>query len=445
MSEILNIEVESESIVGKLKISPNTTIADWAALEKIFTKCYAKSNKPSSPEIKTEAHIILKNSQLIQFGPRRLSYPDREAVGKIIDNLLARGIIRKSSSEYSSPIVLTRKKNGEIRMCVDFQALNKIMARDNYPLPLIEDQLERLKGKRYFSAMDLKDGFYHVAMAPESIKFTSFVTPMGQFEYLVMPFGLKIGPQCFQRFICEILAELLKSECVVVYMDDILVATENMAEHLKIIRSVLNTLIRNNLELHFDKCRFLCTDIVYLGYHVTAEGLSPTHSGIAAVRDFPEPQTTKAVQSFIGLAFYFRKFIKGFSVIATPLYQLLKKDVTFQFGDREKSAFETLKLKLINAPVLSIYSPHVYTELHCDASSLGFGATLLQRQTNKAMHPSSTLANVQQNPNLDITALNWRPLLLFTLYADLKFISRECHLLLCQTVVRLRKRLKNET
>lgn len=262
-----------------------------------------------------------------------------------------------------------------------------MITRDNYPLLLIEDQLERLKDKRYFSAMDLKDGFYHVAMAPESIKFTSFVTPMGQFEYLFTPFSLKIGPQCFQRFICEVLAELLKSGCVVVYMDDILVATESIVEHLQIMRSVLNTLVRNKLELRLDKCKFLCTDIDYLGCKVTAEGLSPTDNGITAIRDFPEPQTIKAVQSFIGLASYFRKFIQGFSVIAMPLYQLLKKDVTFQFGDRERTAFETLKLKLINAPVLSIYSPHVYTELHCDASSLGFGATLLQRQTNKAMHP----------------------------------------------------------
>jgi len=139
--------------------------------------------------------------------------------------------------------------------------------------------------------------------------------------------------------------------------------------------------------LRLEKCLFLITEIEYLEYIVTLEGIRPTDSGMAAVRNFPEPKTVKKVHSFVGLASYFRKFIEKFTIIAKPLYLLLKKDATFDFGKAEKSAFQTLKLKLIEAPTLAIYNPKRYTELHCDASAQGFGAILLQRLPNQKMHP----------------------------------------------------------
>ena len=128
---------------------------------------------------------------------------------QILDDLLQRGIIRKNVSEYASPIVLS-KKIGDVRMCIDYRALNKILVRDNYPLPLIDDQLDALRGKRYYRSLDLKDEFYHVAMAPESVKYTSFVIPLDQFQFVRMPFGLKIEPQLFQRFANEVMSEIIK-------------------------------------------------------------------------------------------------------------------------------------------------------------------------------------------------------------------------------------------
>ncbi|XP_018368249.1 PREDICTED: uncharacterized protein K02A2.6-like [Trachymyrmex cornetzi] len=256
-------------------------------------------------------------------------------------------------------LVLTKKKNGDTRMCVDYCALNKVLARDNCPLPLIEDQFDALRGKRYYSTLDLKDGFYHIAMAPESIKYTAFITPMGQFEFVRMPFGIKFGPQLFQRFINEVMADLVKRGDVVVYMDDILVASKTLDSHIETLKKVYTVLNR----------------------------VRPTDKGIAAVQNFPKPRTVKEVHSFVGLASYFRKFIKNFSLIARPLYELLKKDVPFRFGQTEKMAFETLKTRLVESPILAVYNPRAYTELHCDASSHGFGAVLLQRQGNDAMHP----------------------------------------------------------
>lgn len=245
-------------------------------------------------------------------------------------------------------------------MCVDYRALNKVLAQDNYPLPLIEDQLDALRGNRYYSTLDLKDGFYHIAMAPESIKYTAFVTPMDQFEFVRMPFGIKIGPQLFQRFINEVMADLVKRGDVVVYMDDILVASETLDSHIETLKEVFTVLVQNRLELRLEKCTFLCTEIEYLGYKITQNEVRPTDRGITAVQNFPEPRTVKEVHSFVWLASYFRKFIKNFS-LARPLYELLKKDVPFRFGQTEKMAFETLKTRLVESPILAVYNPRAYT------------------------------------------------------------------------------------
>jgi len=387
VTEIFNISEMQETAKDKININRELEQGEISKFQMIFENYYTKPERPKEPKVRAEAIIKLKEASPIQFGPRRLSYIDKENISKIIDNLQKNKIIRPSNSEYASPIVLTRKKNGEIRMCIDFRALNKIMVRDNYPLPLIEDQLDMLRDKKFFSKLDLKDGFYHVAMAPDSIKYTSFITPLGQFEFTRMPFGLKIGPQRFQRFINEVMSDAVKSGNVVVYMDDILIANDTLEAHFNTLKIIFTILVENKLELRLEKCLFLVTEIEYLGYIVTREGIRPTDSGVAAVRNFPEPKTIKEVHSFVGLASYFRKFIEKFAIIAKPLYLLLRKGVTFNFGEAERSAFQTLKLRLTEAPTLTIYNPKRYTELHCDASAHGFGAILLQQLPNKKMHP----------------------------------------------------------
>lgn len=162
---------------------------------------------------------------------------------KILDDLLAKGIIRNSNSEYAFPIVLVCKKNGEYRMCIDYRTLNKYILRNNYPIPVIEDQLNILKDKKYFSILDLKDGFFHIRMAEESIKYTSFVTPFSQFEYLKMPFGLKSAPTRFQKFVNEIVEELVRTGDALVYIDDFLIATESLEHHLRVLKRVLKLMV----------------------------------------------------------------------------------------------------------------------------------------------------------------------------------------------------------
>lgn len=197
--------------------------------------------------------------------------------------------------------------------------------------------------------------FYHIKIAPESIKYTSFVTPLGQFEFLKMPFGLKIGPQRFQRFVLD---EVVPSSLgnTIIYLDDILVATSTIDDQLDTLRRIFELLVLNNINLRIEKCFFLFTEIDFLGYQISKEGIQPTDSGVIAIRTFPEPKTVREVHSFLGLASYFRKFIEKFALIAQPLYSLLKKNAVFTFGEAERSAFLKLKDRLVKAPVLAIYN-----------------------------------------------------------------------------------------
>lgn len=257
----------------------------------------------------------------------------------------------------------------------------------NNLINIIKSSLLKLQGKRYFSSLDLKDGFHHINVAEDSIKYTVFITPLGQYEYLKMPFGLKNAPARFQRYVNEVLSDLIKEGNVVVYMDDFLIATDTLDKHFEVLNQIFRVLTQNHLELRLDKCRFFYEEIEYLGYVVSKEGVRPNDQGINAIKNFPIPKNVRDVQSFIGLSSYFRKFIEDFALIADPLCALLKKGIVFSFGQKQMEAFETLKHKLIKAPVLSIYNPDDPTELHCNASSQGFGAVLLQRKADNRFHP----------------------------------------------------------
>ena len=219
---------------------------------------------------------------------------------------------------------------------MDYRALNKVMIRDNSPLPLIEDQLDALEGKKYFSVLDLKDGFHHVRVSEESVKYTPFIAPQGLFEFLKMPFGLKVAPNVFQSYINQVLSKFIRNGDLVAFMDDFLVTTETLEYHVQILKEILSVLVENCLELRLDKCKFLLTEVDYLGYYVTQNGIGPTKRGIEAISKYPIPKTVRGVQRFLGMCSYFRKSIEGFSVIAKPLYDLVKKDATFCFENRDR-------------------------------------------------------------------------------------------------------------
>lgn len=217
--EILNIEpsVSDGDELDNLDINAEIPSDARDKFMQQFHMNYVQSERPTEPKIRAEIKLYIKEKQSFHFSPGRLSCDEKRRLQEIIDDLLARKIIRSGNSEYASRIVLVKKKNGKTRLCIDYRALNKITARDNYPLPIIEEQINALRGKRYFSLLDLKDGFHHIDVAEDSIKYTAFVTLFGQYEYLKMPFGLKSAPARFQRYVNEVLNDLIREGNVVVY------------------------------------------------------------------------------------------------------------------------------------------------------------------------------------------------------------------------------------
>ena len=211
-------------------------------------------------------------------------------------------------------------------MCIDFRALNKITKRDKYPLPIIDDQIDRLGGKSYFISLDLTSGFYQIPMDPESIEKTAFITPDGQYEFLRMPFGLANAPSVFQRAINKALGEL-RYNVALVYIDDILIPAENIEQEFKHLELVLEALRKYNFTLNPAKCKFFQKTIEYLGREISVEGVRPGVHKVDAVMKAPTPSNVKEVRQFLGLAGYFRKFVKDFARKVSPLTDLLRKDI----------------------------------------------------------------------------------------------------------------------
>ncbi|KAK9693072.1 RNase H-like domain found in reverse transcriptase [Popillia japonica] len=304
----------------------------------------------------------------------------------MVSDLLDNGIIRESDSPYASPILLVKKKNGEQRMCVDYRALNAKTIKDRFPLPHVDDFLDKLKGCRYFTSLDLASGYHQIQLEESSIPKTAFITPDGHFEYLRVPFGLCNAPAVFQRTINKVLGNLRYGKALA-YMDDILLPSADFHSGLANLRLVFQSLRDAGLTLRLSKCQYFMEKVEYLGHEISSEGVQPGRRKTECVDRFPEPTDVRSVRQFLGLAGYFRKYIKDFAIIARPLTNLTKKDVSFAWGEDQHTAFQSLKTKLTSRPLLAIYDPELKTEVHTDASKVGIGGILLQAPPNGMFRP----------------------------------------------------------
>lgn len=348
-------------------------------LLKEYESCISSSFLDLGRTNAVEMHIRLMNDNTIVYRPYRVYYAEKSILQNMINELFKSKIIRPSESPYASPVLLVKKKTGDYRMAVDFRKVNAITVKDKYPLPLIEEQIDRLGNNKYFIGLDLASGYYQVPMAEESIEKTAVVTPDAHFEFLRMPFGLSNAPAVFQRLMNNVLGEL-KNTKAFPYIDDIIIPSVTFSEGIDTLRQVLEKFKMNNLTLKLSKCYFFQTEIDYLGREISSEGVRPGTKKMEAVLNMPDPSNVKQVRQFLGLAGYFRKFMMGYASLAEPLTRLLKKEVKWFWGDKQTEAVQSIKRALVSKPLLAIFDPELTIELHTDASSVGVGGILLQKK-----------------------------------------------------------------
>ena len=325
-------------------------------------------------------HIDTGDNPPVRQRPYRVSDTQRSIIEEHVDDMLNRGIIQPRTSPFSH--YSGEKKDGTHGFIVDFRRLNAVTRKDSFPLPCINDAFDALSEKKYFSSMDLMSGYWQVEMEPESHERTTFITYSGLYEFLVLPFGLTGVPGTFARLMESVLHNLSYKICLI-YLDDILVHSKIFEDHLFHLCHVFDCLRLANLKLKPSKCKFACPQVTYLGHVVSPEGIALDADKISAVKEFPRPHNIKTVRSFLGLANYYRRFIKYFSKIAAPLNKLLRKDQKFVWTDICEQAFETLKAALVCAPILAFLDFKETFQLFTDASNEGIGATLGQIQDGK--------------------------------------------------------------
>ena len=323
-----------------------------------------------------EMCLRLKKDEIIHYRPYRLAPVEREKVQEMIDDLLQKHIIRESDSSFASPVLLVKKKDGSDRMCVDFRALNKIIEKERYPLPLIEDQIDKLGNSKFFISIDMKNGFHQIPVAQDSIKYTAFVTPDGHYEFMKMPFGICNGPSVFQRAISKAVQHL---KFLLVYMDDLLIPFKTQDEGLRYLEQTLEALSSAGFTVNIKKCTFFVKDIEYLGRHISEEGVRPSDGKVSALTNSPIPSNVREVRQFLGLASYFRRFIPEFASRTACITKLVKNSQKWEWGRDQDEARNYVIKHLVSKPLLTIFDPNLTTELHTDASSVGYGAILMQK------------------------------------------------------------------
>ena len=312
----------------------------------------------------------------------RRSLKEREYIDAELEKMLAGGVIRPSKSPWGAPVVLVRKKSGELRFCIDFRRLNEVTKKDAYLLPKIDECLDALEGSRYFSTLDLASGYWQVAMDPEDAEKTAFVTHRGLFQWVVMPFGLCNAPATFCRLMELVLADIVWSQCLV-YLDDILAFGSDFASAERNLRAVLERLQRANLKLKPAKCKLFAQEVEYLGHEVDSRGIRPSRSKVQALHNWAVPKNLSEVRTYLGFTGYYRRFVPNYSELAKPLTELTKKGVPFKWTASQQAAFEKLRDLLAEIPLLYYPQPDVDFHLKVDASLFAIGGTLEQEQNGK--------------------------------------------------------------
>lgn len=346
-----------------------------------------------------EHHIRLSDSTPFRERSRRLAPADIDDIRRHLHELLAAGVIKESRSAYASPIVVARKKNGTVRMCIDYRTLNTRTIPDQYTVPRIDEALDCLTGSRWFSVLDLRSGYYQIQMADEDKDKTAFICPLGFYQFERMPQGISGAPATFQRLMEKAVGDMNLLE-VLVYLDDLIVFGKTLEEHEERLLKVLDRLEESGLKVSFDKCQFCQPQVKYVGHIISEKGIATDPAKVEAVTNWKQPTDLKSLRSFLGFCGYYRRFIANYSAIVRPLTELTKGYPPTQHGKKAvknkgmyykeseafggrwteecTEAFKKIIHCLTNAPVLAFADSTKPYILHVDASLNGLGAVLNQ-------------------------------------------------------------------
>ncbi|KAL0544440.1 hypothetical protein IC582_019555 [Cucumis melo] len=331
----------------------------------------------------------------ISRAPYRMAPAELKELKVQLQELLDKGFIRPSVSPWGAPVLFVKKKDGSMRLCIDYRELNKVTVKNRYPLPRIDDLFDQLQGATVFSKIDLRSGYHQLRIKDEDVPKTAFRSRYGHYEFIVMSFGLTNAPALFMDLMNRVFREFLDT-FVIVFIDDILIYSKTEAEHEEHLRMVLQTLRDNKLYAKFSKCEFWLKQVSFLGHVVSKAGVSVDPAKIEAVTGWTRPSTVSEVRSFLGLAGYYRRFVENFSRIATPLTQLIRKGAPFVWSKACEDSFQNLKQKLVTAPVLTVPDGSGSFVIYSDASKKGLGCVLMQ-QGKVVAYASRQLKSHEQN------------------------------------------------
>lgn len=370
-----------------LRIKGDTVLTSAAVQTPVMSTSVAAPEAPDIGCVKNFVHKVKLNPTItpVRQKLRRLPFAIRDSVSAELDRLLKAGVIeRVDASAWVSPIVVTAKKTGGIRMCADLREPNKAVVTDSYPLPHIDELLANLRGAKVFSTIDLANAYYQLPLHEDSRDITAFITHEGLFRFCRVPYGLASAPSAFQKMMATILQGV---PGVQNYLDDLIIYGTTPAEHDRSLDTVLLKLREAGLVLNDTKCRFRQTTLRFLGHVITAEGILPDQDHVDAVLNAPPPSDAAALRSFLGLVSWYSKFLPGFATVVAPMRECARDNDSFTWTDAAQNSFEEVKKLLVVSPALSLYDPTLRSVVSTDASDYGLGAVFAQVQPDGTEKP----------------------------------------------------------
>ncbi|GJV93166.1 putative nucleotidyltransferase, ribonuclease H [Tanacetum coccineum] len=322
---------------------------------------------------------LVPSAAPVARAPYRFAPSEMEELSTQLQELSDKGFIRPSSSPWGASVLFVKKKYGSFQMCIDYRELNKLTVKNRYPLPRIDDLFDQLQGSSVFSKIDLRSGYHQHRVRNKDIPKTAFRTRYGHYEFQVMPFGLTNAPAVFMDLMNRVCRPYL-DKFMIVFIDDILIYSKTKEEHDVHLRLILEWLKKEELYAKFLKCDFWLSKVQFLGHVIDSEGIHVDPANIESIKDWESPKTPTEIRQFLGLVGYYRRFIEGFSKIVKPMTKLTQKSVKFNWGEKEETAFQTLKQKLCSAPILALPERSENFVVYCDASHKGLGVVLMQKE-----------------------------------------------------------------